>query len=212
MYSHMANSDAEIPNAATWRAGERRVAEQAQRKHRLGDARLGGDERAQQDGGSAEGGEDRRARPTVLVALFSYEVMGLVGREGAGPPNLLRMARRGRMLDWAGESQYYVEPKRLASLGYLEARKERAEPARAPSSRTDKGLDALGAGPYARALQPRSRARPMLRLLVADLVGEAATRETWITLRDTSGTCSAALLDEIEAAAPAPAPPASSTC
>ena len=28
------------------------------------------------------------------------------------------------MLDWAGESQYYVEPKRLAKLGYLETRKE----------------------------------------------------------------------------------------
>ena len=34
------------------------------------------------------------------------------------------MAQRGRILDWAGESQYYVEPKRLARLGYLEARKE----------------------------------------------------------------------------------------
>jgi hypothetical protein len=34
------------------------------------------------------------------------------------------MARQGRMLDWAGESQYYTEPKRLAALGYLDARKE----------------------------------------------------------------------------------------
>ena len=25
------------------------------------------------------------------------------------------------MLDWAGEGQYYAEPKRLARLGYLEA-------------------------------------------------------------------------------------------
>ena len=58
------------------------------------------------------------------LSLFSYEVMGLVGHDGAGPHDLLRMARRGRILDWAGESQYYVEPKRLAKLGYLEAHTE----------------------------------------------------------------------------------------
>ena len=58
------------------------------------------------------------------LSLFSYEILGLVGRQGAGAHDLLRMAQRGRMLDWAGQSQYYVEPKRLAKLGYLEARTE----------------------------------------------------------------------------------------
>src|SRR5919201_4098467 len=58
------------------------------------------------------------------LTLFSYEILGLVGRGGAGPHDLLGMARHGRILDWAGESQYYVEPKRLAKLGYLAARKE----------------------------------------------------------------------------------------
>ena len=57
------------------------------------------------------------------LTLFSYEVPGLVGRTGAGAHDLLRLARRGRMLDWAGESQYYVEPKRLAKLACTEARK-----------------------------------------------------------------------------------------
>jgi hypothetical protein len=42
---------------------------------------------------------------------------------GSGPPRQVG-ARRDRLLDWAGESQYYVEPKRLARLGYLAARKE----------------------------------------------------------------------------------------
>ena len=69
------------------------------------------------------------------LSLFSYEILGLVGREGAGAHDLLRMARRGRMLDWAGESQYYAEPKRLAKLGYLEARRSRARPASARSTR-----------------------------------------------------------------------------
>src|ERR1700750_2172245 len=57
------------------------------------------------------------------LSLFSYEVLGLVGDTGAGPHDLRQMVRRGRMLDWAGESRYYVEPKRLAPLGYLEGRK-----------------------------------------------------------------------------------------
>jgi hypothetical protein len=50
--------------------------------------------------------------------------VGLVGARGAGAHDLLRLAKRGRLLAWAGESQYYVEPKRLARLGYLSARKE----------------------------------------------------------------------------------------
>src|SRR5919204_4308531 len=58
------------------------------------------------------------------LSLFSYEILGLVGHQGAAPHDLLRLAKRGRMLAWAGESQYYTEPKRLAKLGYLEARKE----------------------------------------------------------------------------------------
>ena len=58
------------------------------------------------------------------LTLFSYEILGLVGRGGAGAHDLLRLARRDRILAWAGESQYYVEPKRLERLGYLEARKE----------------------------------------------------------------------------------------
>src|SRR6185295_17815527 len=81
---------------------------------------------------------------TNELSLFSYEILGLVGRTGAGAHDLLRMARRGRMLDWAGESQYYVEPKRLARLGYLEARKEPGRTReRTVYTLTDKGLDAL---------------------------------------------------------------------
>src|ERR671939_599824 len=58
------------------------------------------------------------------LTLFSYEILGLVGRHGAGPHDLLHMARQNRMLASSGESQYYTEPKRLAKLGYLSARKE----------------------------------------------------------------------------------------
>ncbi len=42
------------------------------------------------------------------LSLFSYEILGLVGRQGAGAHDLLQMAKRGRMLAWAGQSQYYT--------------------------------------------------------------------------------------------------------
>jgi DNA-binding PadR family transcriptional regulator len=122
---------------------------------------------------------------TPELSLFSYEILGLVGRSGAAPHDLLRMARRGRILDWAGESQYYVEPKRLAKLGYLEARKEagRTRP-RTVYSLTDKGLEALRE--YARTPVTFTpvKSDPLLRLLIADLVGEEVTRESMATLRD----------------------------
>ena len=119
------------------------------------------------------------------LGLFSYEILGLVGRGGAGAHDLLRMARRGRMLDWAGESQYYAEPKRLASLGYLEARREPGKTReRTVYTLTDKGLDALRA--YARTpvrFTPL-KSDPLLRLLICDLVGEPITRASMATLRE----------------------------
>jgi DNA-binding PadR family transcriptional regulator len=119
------------------------------------------------------------------LSLFSYEILGLVGRGGAGAHDLRRMARRGRMLDWAGESQYYAEPKRLASLGYLEARREPGKTReRTVYTLTDKGLDALRA--YARTpvrFTPL-KSDPLLRLLICDLVGEPVTRTSLATLRE----------------------------
>ena len=119
------------------------------------------------------------------LSLFSYEIMGLVGQGGAAPHDLLRMAQRGRILDWAGESQYYVEPKRLAKLGYLEARKEpgRTRP-RTVYTLTDKGLNALR--DYARTpvtLTP-VKSELLMRLLIADIAGEEVTRKSIATLRD----------------------------
>jgi DNA-binding PadR family transcriptional regulator len=135
------------------------------------------------------------------LSLFSYEILGLVGRTGAGAHDLLRMARRGRMLDWAGESQYYVEPKRLARLGYLDARKEPGKTReRTVYSLTPKGLDALKA--YARTPVTFTpvKSEPLLRMLIADLVGEEPTRESIATLREDIAELQAQL-DEAEASA-----------
>src|SRR6266480_851258 len=101
------------------------------------------------------------------LTLFSYEILGLVGRKGAGAHDLLRLARRGRMLAWAGESQYYTEPKRLARLGYLSARKEPGKTReRTVYALTDEGLEALR--DYARTPVEFTplKSEPLLRLLI----------------------------------------------
>src|ERR687884_1890310 len=82
--------------------------------------------------------------PISDLSLFSIEILGLVGRDGAAPHDLLRMARQGRVLAWAGESQYYTEPKRLARLGYLRAHKEPGRTReRTVYTLTEAGLKAL---------------------------------------------------------------------
>ena len=124
-----------------------------------------------------------------------------MGPGGAAPHDLLQMAQRGRILDWAGESQYYVEPKRLAKHGYLEARTEpgRTRP-RTVYSLTDKGLEALRAFARTPVTVTPVKSEVLLRLLIADLVGEDVTRASIGTLRDDIADL-VARLDESEAAA-----------
>jgi DNA-binding PadR family transcriptional regulator len=119
------------------------------------------------------------------LSLFSYEILALVGREGAGAHDLLRLAQRGRMLAWAGESQYYTEPKRLAKLGYLEARREPGKTReRTVYTLTDAGLEALGEYARTPARFTPVKSDPLLRLLMCDLVGEDVTRESLAALRE----------------------------
>jgi DNA-binding PadR family transcriptional regulator len=119
------------------------------------------------------------------LSLFSYEVLGLVGRGGAGPHDLRRMVERGRLLAWAGESQYYSEPKRLARLGYLEARKEPGRTReRTIYTLTAKGLDVLTEFAKEPVRVTPLKSEALIRLLIADLVGEASTRRSIATLRE----------------------------
>jgi DNA-binding PadR family transcriptional regulator len=119
------------------------------------------------------------------LTLFSYEMLALVGRSGAGAHDLLQMARRGRFLAWAGESQYYVEPKRLAKLGYLEARKEPGKTReRTVYTLTEKGLEALREWVRTPVGFTPFKSDALLRLLATDLVGEDAVREGFDALQD----------------------------
>jgi PadR family transcriptional regulator, regulatory protein AphA len=119
------------------------------------------------------------------LTLFSYEVLALVGRGGAGPHDLLQMAKVGRFLAWAGESQYYVEPKRLAKLGYLDARKEPGKTReRTVYTLTDEGLEALRRWARTPVGYTPFKSEALIRILATDLVGEDAVREGFEALRD----------------------------
>src|SRR5215210_2927819 len=135
---------------------------------------------------------------TTDLSLFSIEILGLVGRQGAGPHDLRRLAQRGRMLAWAGESQYYTEPKRLAKLGYLAAHKEPGKTReRTVYTLTDKGLDALREYAERPVTLTPLKSDALLRMLICDLTGEDVTRESMLALRDDL-TDIAARLDQAE--------------
>ncbi len=115
---------------------------------------------------------------------FSYVVLVLVGRGGAGPHDLRQMADRGRVYWDAAPSQWYAEPKRLAEHGYLEAHKGPGRTReRTHYTLTERGLEALAAWARTPAALPRIQNEPVVRLLAADLVEPAAVLEGLETLR-----------------------------
>ena len=121
---------------------------------------------------------------TSDLTPFSYVVLVLVGRNGAGPHDLVRMARQGRIYAAAAESQYYAEPKRLERLGYLRSRKEPGRTReRTHYELTDQGVEALQEWMREPASAPRLHTEAIVRLLAADLVGEAPVRESLAGMR-----------------------------
>jgi PadR family transcriptional regulator, regulatory protein AphA len=132
---------------------------------------------------------------------FSYVVLTLVGEGGAGPHDLVRMARAGRVYWDAADSQWYAEPKRLEALGHLSSSREpgRTRP-RTHYKLTEKGRDALGEWMQEPARFPRIQHEAITRLLAADLVGERAVLDSLLALREEIADISARL-DAAEAIA-----------
>ncbi len=132
---------------------------------------------------------------------LSYVVLTLVGEGGAGPHDLVRMARSGRIYWEAADSQWYAEPKRLEALGHLSSRKEQGRTRqRTHYTLTEKGRDALADWMRAPARFPRIQSEPVVRLLAADLVGEDAVLASLRALREEIAEISARL-DAAEAIA-----------
>jgi DNA-binding PadR family transcriptional regulator len=105
---------------------------------------------------------------------FSYTVLTLVGRDGAGPHDLVRMARQGRVYWTAAESQWYSEPKRLAKLGFLRAEKRPGRTReRTHYTLTEPGRAALLEWAAEPARFPRIQHEAVTRLLLGDMVPDA---------------------------------------
>jgi DNA-binding PadR family transcriptional regulator len=139
---------------------------------------------------------------TDALTSFSYVVLILVGSDGAGPHDLVRMARQGPIYGSFAESQWYAEPKRLEKLGYLRSRKEpgRTRP-RTHYRLTDKGRRAIRSWMREPARFSRIQMEPAWRLLAADLAGEEAVLESLQALREQIADLRARL-DVGEAVAP----------
>ncbi len=108
---------------------------------------------------------------------FSYAVLNLIGRNGAGPHDLVRMARSGQRLYWAGaESKIYAQPKRLEQLGYLSSEKlpGRTHP-RTHYRLTEKGLAALREWLAQPCPFPRIQSEAAIRVQASDLAEDPAS-------------------------------------
>jgi DNA-binding PadR family transcriptional regulator len=102
---------------------------------------------------------------------FSFCVLALVGRDGAGPHDLARMMSAQGGLYWAAaESQWYAEPKRLERLGLLRSTRQpgRTTP-RTHYELTEEGSSALREWLAQPSSLPRIQHEALVRVLAADL-------------------------------------------
>ncbi len=115
---------------------------------------------------------------------FSYVVLALVGRGGAGPHDIVRMMREGSMFWTTSESHFYAEPKRLAKLGFLTARTEPGKTrARTHYELTDEGRSALSSWIAEPTGPPRVQHEGIIRLLAADFSDDATVLESLSAMR-----------------------------
>ena len=105
---------------------------------------------------------------------LSYVVLNLIGRNGAGPHDLVRMARAGQRLYWAGaESKIYAQPKRLEELGYLRSEKTPGKTRQRTHYRlTEQGLRALQEWLARPCPFPRIQSEAAVRVQASDLADD----------------------------------------
>ena len=121
---------------------------------------------------------------SIRLSPFSFTILVLVGRNGAGPHDLRRMAEQGRVYWDAAPSQWYAEPKRLAEHGYLEAHKTPGRThERTHYTLTEQGREALAEWVRTPASLPRIQNEAVVRLVAADLVEPANVREGLAAMR-----------------------------
>ena len=137
----------------------------------------------------------------VRLSPFSYVILVLVGRGGAGPHDLRRMAEAGRVYWDAAPSQWYAEPKRLEKLGLLSSRKEPGRTRqRTHYDLTPAGVEALEGWVRTPTALPRMQQEAIVRVLAADLVDHAAILEGLAPLADELATADAEIRHALEVA------------
>jgi PadR family transcriptional regulator, regulatory protein AphA len=118
---------------------------------------------------------------------LSYVVLALVGRDGAGPHDLVRMTRTGQGLYYAGAaSKIYEQPKRLERLGYLRSEKRPGRTReRTHYTLTDSGMAALQEWLGRPSSFPRIQSEVAARVLASDLaLDEGVVVESVHALRE----------------------------
>ena len=111
----------------------------------------------------------------LKLTPFSYVILALVGRGGASAHDIVKMMREGSGMFWTtSESHFYAEPKRLAKLGYLSARKQPGRTReRTHYTLTDQGREALTAWLAEPAAMARVQHEALVKLLAADFSDDA---------------------------------------
>ena len=135
---------------------------------------------------------------------LSYVVLALVGRGGAAPHDLVRMARGGQRLYYAGaSSKIYEQPKRLERLGYLRSERQPGKTTeRTYYTLTDKGLAALREWHAEPSTFPRIQSEAVARVLSSDLAqDERVVAGSLSAMREEIAELSTAI-DEDERRAP----------
>jgi DNA-binding PadR family transcriptional regulator len=113
---------------------------------------------------------------TPKLSPFSHAILALVGRNGAGPHDIVRMMREGRVFWTTSESHFYAEPKRLEKLGYLAAEKQPGQTReRTHYTLTAAGRDALRAWLGEPCAMPRIQNEAALKLVGADFADSDQT-------------------------------------
>jgi DNA-binding PadR family transcriptional regulator len=133
---------------------------------------------------------------TPKLTPFSYAVLVLVGESGAGPHDLVRMMRQGRVYWASPESQFYAEPKRLAAAGYLEATKQPGRThERTHYTLTQQGRDALKAWLATPTRFPRIQNEAVVRLLGSEYADRGELLKSLNALREDLDVLDAELRD-----------------
>ncbi|MFN8130860.1 MAG: PadR family transcriptional regulator [Solirubrobacteraceae bacterium] len=139
--------------------------------------------------------------PASRLTPFSYAILGLVGRHGAGPHDIVRMMRQGRLYWTAATSQYYAEPKRLERLGFLTSRTTPGQTTdRTHYELTAAGRTALEAWLAEPTPLPKIQNEGTIRLLAGDLADDAELAASIAALRPQLDEMSG-LIEQAEAAA-----------